>query len=143
MHPRAGTLPSTSRHGSSAGFTLIEVMVTVAVMALVASLALPAFVPPRREADTVATTLRAAADLAVRRAQWVTLRVTPDGAWNVRGDLDADTAAFAAGRLMAAIPAPLIVRLSPLGACLTGDASGDDPCQALRPGVVRHSGAER
>lgn len=127
MHPLACAAPLTRRR-ASAGFTLIEVAVTMLVLALVAALTLPSLSPVRREEATMAATVRTAADVAVRRSQWVTLRVAPDGYWSVRGDLDVDTASLASGHTTARIDAPLVVRLSPLGACLTGSPTGEDPC---------------
>lgn len=128
------------RRRASTGFTLLEVAVTLVVMAIVASVILPVLPNPRAtpSAPPLDRVVREASDLAVRRAEWLTLRARADGRWDLRSDLSSDTMSLAAGTVLRDDPAPLTVRLSPLGACLTSDVtSAIDPCAAIRPGEPR------
>ncbi|MFN8581022.1 MAG: type II secretion system protein [Gemmatimonadaceae bacterium] len=112
------------------GFTLIEVMVTLAVLGLVAAFVVPSFAAPPRTTSSLDALRRSAADLALQRAQWLTLRVETDGRWTVRGDLASDTSALASGVLTETTSVPVVLRLSPVGACLAVPNGGlANPCR--------------
>lgn len=143
----AGDMIGVARTGSSirrrtaVGFTLIEVLVTLAVMTLLASVVLPAVSSrPRPASPELATTIREASRLAVRRSQWLTFRAAQNGGWTLVADVSGQPIA---GGLLAERPRQIVlVRLSPLGACLSSAAATSTPT----PGCVVGSetvGAER
>ena len=109
------------RHASPVrrGVTLVELIVVLALMALVLAIAAPAFVTPRASRDggfaaVVATARRA----AILRSEPVTLALEADGEWHIDGDASPPAATpIAAGRLTPAI-GQLRVRISPLGTCI-------------------------
>ncbi|HEY0819750.1 MAG TPA: GspH/FimT family pseudopilin [Rhizobacter sp.] len=94
---------STRRVGVTAGFTLVELMVTLAVMAILATLAAPSFfnmIATNRMANQtneLVAALNAAKSEAIRRAQPITVRANDDGnpndfhsGWSTFTDADAD-----------------------------------------------------
>jgi prepilin-type N-terminal cleavage/methylation domain-containing protein len=129
------------------GFTLLEVTVTLLVMAVVATLVTPAFSRPGRATATVAEAARSAARLAIRRAEWVTLRVDASGRWEVGGDLHQDTLPLATGTLTELPGEPAVLRLSPLGGCYSigaaTAAAGKALCRTLGKAADSGGGAER
>lgn len=80
-----GPTSPTNRRDRSGGFTLIELMLALAVMALIAGLALPRVYPgsgaanARVTAYSVAALLRADRNAAIRTGTTVTTRIAPDG----------------------------------------------------------------
>ena len=117
------------------GFTLIEVAVTLVVMALAVTLVLPTFSNKSVSQPSVAEVVRNASRLALRRAEWITLRVDARGGWDVHSDTQPDTTALEHGALAASVSLPFVARMSPMGACLTNDMSAiageADPCVAV------------
>ena len=117
------------------GFTLIEVAVTLVVMALVVTLVIPTFSKQTVSHASVADVVRNTSRLALRRAEWITLRVDARGGWDVHSDTQQDTTSLAFGALVASESMPFVIRLSPMGACLTNDVSVTDPCVAVTRSV--------
>ena len=121
---------------SSSGFTLIEVVVTLIVMALVVTLAIPSFSKEHDARDSVTDVVRHSSRLAIRRAEWLTLRLDSRGTWDLRSDSQQDTTTtVASGAAVATEIVPFVVRISPMGACLTNGTpasdSGQNPCAAV------------
>jgi prepilin-type N-terminal cleavage/methylation domain-containing protein len=99
-----------------AGFTLLEIAVTLTLLALAASLVAPALRAPRVRGDDLTAVVARAREAAVRRAEALVLRVEATGEWRLTaGD---DTVAVGRGRLAPAPSAFLAVRFSPLGTCV-------------------------
>ena len=116
------------------GFTLIEVAVTLVVMALAVTLVIPTFSNKSVSQPSVADVVRNASRLALRRAEWITLRVDARG-WDVHSDTQPDTTSLEHGALAVSVSLPFVARMSPMGACLTNDMSAiageADPCVAV------------
>jgi prepilin-type N-terminal cleavage/methylation domain-containing protein len=126
----------TERSGRSpSGFTLIEVAVTLVVMALVVTLVIPTFTRKSVARVSASDVVRSASRLALRRAEWMTLRVDERGGWDVHSDSQQETTALAQGVLERTEAMPFVVRLSPMGACLSNGMSAiagvEDPCVAV------------
>jgi prepilin-type N-terminal cleavage/methylation domain-containing protein len=114
---RRRTCRSTDSPTAASGFTLLEVVVTLLLLGLAAALVATAFrgdPPPRDEFDTV---LAQARELAVRRAQSLTLEIDAQGRWKLTPS--GDSSSISAGTIRPSIEAPLKVTISPFGTCLS------------------------
>ena len=100
------------------GFTLVEILVVLILMGIVAGLAGPAFLPPRRAPEPgVATLVRRAQDIAARRGETVFLALSAGGTWRLDGAASLDAGAIATGRLDGyTAPAGTLV-VSAVGTC--------------------------
>lgn len=96
------------------GFTLLEVIVILALMAVAAAVVAPAFRQPDRPNDDLRAIVAGARELAVRRAEALVLHVDNRGAWRLTPA--SDTTAVSSGVLDRAGQAARI-RVTPLGAC--------------------------
>ena len=123
----------------SNGYTLIEVVVVLVLMALAAALVAPTFIAPRTDARAVVALVGQARATEIRRGEAVHLRIEPSGAWRLDGAASPEAGALATGRLTPAPAAPLTLIVSPLGSCApdvvsapAAEALGLDPltCEA-------------
>ncbi len=105
------------------GYTLIEVIVVLVLMALAAALVAPAFVTPRHPEAAIMTVIGQARALAIRRAEAVELRIEPSGAWRVDGAASPQTGPLATGTISPAPAAALRLIFSPLGSCASDVAT--------------------
>lgn len=99
------------------GYTLIEVIVVLALMALATALVAPAFVTPNRRASASAGVISQARALAIRRAEALELRIEPSGAWQLDGVASVQAGALATGTISPAPGVPITLVFSPLGSC--------------------------
>lgn len=106
------------------GYTVIEVIVVLVLMALAAALAAPAFVTPRDREAAITKVIGQARALAIRRAEAVELRIEPSGAWRVDGVASQQTGPVATGTISPAPAAALTLIFSPLGSCASDVATG-------------------
>ena len=105
------------------GYTLIEVIVVLVLMALAASLVAPAFVTPQARQTAIMGVIGQARALAIRRAEAVELRIEPSGAWRVDGTAAITTGPLTAGTISPVPAAALTLVFSPLGACASDVAT--------------------
>jgi prepilin-type N-terminal cleavage/methylation domain-containing protein len=105
------------RHGFAQGFTLIELIVVLAILSLVAAVTLPALLRPRSGTTPVQTVIESARDAAARRGETVYLRIDPSGRWHMEGGLSPLETDGAAGRIAPIATAPLTLLVAPAGSC--------------------------
>lgn len=100
------------------GFTLVEILVVLILMGIAAGLVAPAFLPPRRVAESaVAALVRRAQDVAAQRGETIYLGLSAGGSWRLDGAASLDRGAIATGRLDGyAGPAGTLV-VSAVGTC--------------------------
>ena len=101
----------------SKGYTLIEVIVVLVLMALAAALVAPAFVAPRDRGAAITRIIGEVRALAIRRAEAMELSIEPSGAWRVDGVATAQTGPLATGTISPAPAVALVLVFSPLGSC--------------------------
>ena len=106
----------------SAGFTFLEIVVTLVLIGLGAALVAPVFRRDQLPDDALSTVLAGARELAVRRAQDLILEIDAQGGWRLTARND--TSSIAAGIVADAGKARRLT-VTPLGACL--DASSAPP----------------
>ncbi|HEX7942394.1 MAG TPA: type II secretion system protein [Gemmatimonadaceae bacterium] len=99
------------------GFTLIEVLVVLALMGLAAGLVAPALLHARRQRPTLGSLIPTAREEAARRGEMVYLRVTGSGQWRMEGAASSAAGPFAAGRVEPFPGVPLTLIVSPIGTC--------------------------
>ena len=99
------------------GYTLIEVIVVLVLMALAAALVAPAFVAPPDRTTAIARVIGHARAVAIRRAEAVELRIEPSGAWSLDGVASAQAGALATGTIAPAPRVAITLLFSPLGSC--------------------------
>ncbi len=109
--------PVPEKDDMTHGYTLIEVIVVLVLMALAASLVAPAFVAPQARQAAITEVIGQARALAMRRAEAVELRIELSGAWRVDGTAATTTGPLTAGTISPAPSAALTLVFSPLGAC--------------------------
>ena len=110
-----------------AGFTLLEIVVTLVLIGLGVALVAPAFRRDQIPDDSVSAVLAAARELAVRRAQDLVLEIDAQGAWRLT--TADDTSSIAAGVVNGGTARRLTV--TPLGACLDGGSAPSATWDAL------------
>jgi prepilin-type N-terminal cleavage/methylation domain-containing protein len=115
-------LDPTKRHGRNrtSGFTLLEILVTLIVLGVAATLVAPVFRADAPPDDDLSAVLTGARETAVRRAQTLVLTVDQRGAWRIAAAHDSTTVAsgqFGDGT------SNLQIRVNPLGACLNEGAT--------------------
>lgn len=108
---------NTTLRSQRRGVTLLELIVALALVALMAALVAPAMIAPTRRTSDVAEVIRSARSAAIARAQPLVLRVSEEGAWSLRPLPPHDNDPVAEGRVTTADGA-FALQLSPLGACL-------------------------
>jgi prepilin-type N-terminal cleavage/methylation domain-containing protein len=110
-------LDPTKRHGRyrASGFTLLEILVTLIVLGLAASLVVPVFRAETPPDDDLRAVLTGARETAVRRAQTLVLTVDDRGIWKIAAAHDSTT--VASGQFRDGT-GDLQIRVNPLGACL-------------------------
>ena len=99
------------------GYTLIEVIVVLVLMALATALVAPALVTPRDHTAAITDVIGHGRALAIRRAEAVELRVAPSGAWRLDGIASSEAGPLATGTMTAPPAAAITLVFSPLGAC--------------------------
>jgi prepilin-type N-terminal cleavage/methylation domain-containing protein len=100
-----------------AGYTLIEMLVAFAIMALAAALVLPMLRSPRSDDRPLQTVIESAREAAAHRGEVIYLRIEPTGAWHMEGGgspLEADSAN---GRIAPITAIPLTLLIAPSGSC--------------------------
>jgi prepilin-type N-terminal cleavage/methylation domain-containing protein len=105
------------------GYTLIEVIVVLVLMALAAALVAPAFVTPHRPEAAIMTLIGQARALAIRRAEAMELRIEVSGAWRLDGGASQQAGPVATGAISPAPAAALTLVFSPLGSCASDVAT--------------------
>jgi prepilin-type N-terminal cleavage/methylation domain-containing protein len=110
-------LDPTKRHGRyrASGFTLLEILVTLIVLGLAASLVVPVFRAETPPDDDLRAVLTGARETAVRRAQTLVLTVDDRGIWKIAAAHDSTI--VASGQFRDGT-GDLQIRVNPLGACL-------------------------
>jgi prepilin-type N-terminal cleavage/methylation domain-containing protein len=123
-------LDPTKRHGRNrtSGFTLLEILVTLIVLGVAATLVAPVFRADAPPDDDLRAVLTGARETAVRRAQTLVLTVDQRGAWRISAAHDSTTVAN--GHL-ADGTGNLQIRVTPLGACLNEGANAAIPFDAV------------
>ena len=105
------------------GYTVIEVIVVLVLMAIAAALVAPAFVTPKGRAAAITEVLGQARALAIRRAETMELHIEPSWAWRLDGTASQQTGPVATGTLKSAPAAALTLSFSPLGSCASDVAT--------------------
>ncbi len=122
LHSRSNTKLRTPRRG----VTLLELIVALALLALMAALVAPAMIAPARRTSDVATVIRSGRSAAIARAQPLVLRFSEGGEWSLRPLPPHDADALATG-LVTTPEGAFSLQLSPFGGCL--------PLAALPPSL--------
>jgi prepilin-type N-terminal cleavage/methylation domain-containing protein len=104
--------------GSPAGLTLLEVVVALAVMALVASLVAPSLVAPEPRGSVLDRALDASRTAALRRAETLRLEIAVGGAWRLAPLPPGDSLTILEGTLSPAPSGPAAIRITAIGTCL-------------------------
>ncbi len=130
------------RHGMRRGYTLIEMLVVIAILGLAAAIVLPALVRSRLGAPSLQTVIDHARDAAARRGELIYVRIEPTGAWHLEGAGSPLELALASGRVAPLAREALTLLVSPAGTCAfdvrsaaAGRAFAIDPltCTVGRP----------
>ena len=101
-----------------AGFTLVELLVVIAVLALGAALVVPAISRPAQRVDAGSALVEHVRALAVGRSQYLLLGVAADGRWLVTSEAAGTGDAVERGQLDVTAPqAPVSLRFTPFGGC--------------------------
>jgi prepilin-type N-terminal cleavage/methylation domain-containing protein len=110
---------TTSSGGERSGFTLVEVIVVLILLAVSAALVAPAILFPEREATSaLVPVVNAARQLAARRGETLYLQVASDGKWRVFGAASLTEGAITEGRLEDNYEAPAFTLvIAPIGSC--------------------------
>jgi prepilin-type N-terminal cleavage/methylation domain-containing protein len=99
------------------GYTLLELIVVLAILSLAAAVTLPALLRPRIGTTSVQSVIESARDAAARRGETVYLRIESSGAWHMEGGgspLESDNVT---GRIAPISTAPLTILVAPAGSC--------------------------
>lgn len=99
------------------GYTLIELIVVLAILSLAAAVTLPALLRPWTGTTAVQTVIESARDAAARRGETVYLRIDPSGTWRMEGGGSPLESDGAAGRIAPIATAPLTILVAPAGSC--------------------------
>jgi prepilin-type N-terminal cleavage/methylation domain-containing protein len=113
-----------------AGFTLLELLVVLVLMGLAAALVAPALLAPRHEHDELGALLVKAREVAARRGQTISLRITAAGRWQIQGATDPREGVLATGQLQPALAFPVALIVSPIGTCAL-DASAEPAARVV------------
>ena len=108
---------SGSALGFTAGYTLIEMIVVLAIMSLAAAVVLPALVRARTGITPVQTVIESARDAAAHRGETISLRIDASGTWHMHGTGSALEADSATGHITPLASAPLTLLVAPSGSC--------------------------
>jgi len=103
--------------GSALGYTLIEMIVVLAIMSLAAAVVLPALARARTGITPVQTVIESARDAAAHRGETISLRIDPSGTWHMHGTGSALEADSATGHITPLASAPLTLLVAPSGSC--------------------------
>lgn len=107
------------------GFTLVELLVVLALMGLGVALVAPALQPPQAEPEPqFAPLLRAGRTAAIARGEPTILQVHAAGQWRVDGRGAGAGDPLASGMLSPPPAVPFSVVFSPLGTCAPDIRSG-------------------
>lgn len=106
--------------------TLLELMVALAVMAIVAALVTPAWRTPERHDRSFGTTVRHARELSTRRGEALLLTVASDGSWELRAATGSEDAPLERGALGDTPEHAFALELTPLGGCVPRSALPHD-----------------
>jgi prepilin-type N-terminal cleavage/methylation domain-containing protein len=106
--------PTTPRRRP--GVTLVELVVALGVFGVAAAFALPALLFPRETTPTLDAVARRARELAIHRAQPLTLHIEAEGRWLLQAP-DAGEPVVDRGRLTAMSDA-VRIDVSALGRCV-------------------------
>jgi prepilin-type N-terminal cleavage/methylation domain-containing protein len=110
-------LADMARFARACGFTLIEVLVVLALMGLAAGLVAPALLHARRQQPSLGLLIPTAREEAARRGEMVYLRIAGSGQWRMEGAASSAAGPFAAGHLEPFPGVPLTLIVSPIGTC--------------------------
>ncbi len=102
---------------SALGYTLIELIVVLAIMSLAAAVVLPALLRARTGTTPVQTVIETARDAAAHRGETIALRIDPSGTWHMHGTGSALEADSATGHITPLATAPLTLLVAPSGSC--------------------------
>jgi prepilin-type N-terminal cleavage/methylation domain-containing protein len=103
--------------GYTAAYTLIELIVVLAIMSLAAAVVLPALLRARTGTTPVQTVIESARDAAAHRGETISLRIDPSGTWHMHGTGSALEADSATGHITPLATAPLTLLVAPSGSC--------------------------
>jgi prepilin-type N-terminal cleavage/methylation domain-containing protein len=113
---RCDTLQMMRRHPRP-GFTLIEMLVVLALMGLAAALVLPALRVPGAHASGLQTILTSARAAAANRGELIYVVLEPTGAWHMEGGGSSLEGELTRGRVDPLATVPLTLIVSPVGSC--------------------------
>ena|SRR5438552_14476575 len=99
------------------GFTLVEVLVVIALLGLAVALVAPALIPSRHEESPLSALIRSARDAATRRQEVLYLRIDRSGSWLLEGTASPSAGVLASGRVEGFAGPSVTLVLSPVGTC--------------------------
>jgi prepilin-type N-terminal cleavage/methylation domain-containing protein len=103
----------------SSGFSLVEVIVVLALLALATALVAPALIVPEEAQDSALSSIvDGVQELAIRRGETLRLQLTTEGSWHVEAGASGSGSVLAEGRLEGALQVPPFTLVaSPIGTC--------------------------
>jgi prepilin-type N-terminal cleavage/methylation domain-containing protein len=99
------------------GFTLIEMLVVLAIMGLAAVMVVPALTRQFRAESSFQTVLASARDQAAARGEVIYLRIDPSGQWHTEGGGSTLEGDVTRGRIAPLATAAVTLIVSPTGSC--------------------------
>ena len=134
--------PARSMRATQPGFTLIEMLVVLAIMALTVVFVTPAVRPPAEPlVEPMQAVIDAARRAAVRRAGTVILRFETDGSWVLQDPRAGMDDVIGTGTLSPPSAEPVRLRINSLGACLpAGDRSTVPLVDPVRCRILKMTG---